>query len=151
MNDLASATSSASTKLFYGGLRYLEYFDIRLVREALIERAVLQRAMPQISWPLRFVLPYQPDMRFEGNTPTSRILSITVPWMKGWRPAWLIQLCLFLYDTLGGRKISPGIGTLDMRNAPEGTPLNPEFDTAYEYSDCGIEDARLVAINAQDA
>ena len=75
MNDLASATSSASTKLFHGGLRYLEYFEFRLVREALIERETLLRAMPHISWPMRFVLPYHNDMRFEGETPTSRLLS----------------------------------------------------------------------------
>ena len=72
MNDLASATSSSSTKLFHGGLRYLEYFEFRLVREALIEREVLLKAMPHISWPMRFVLPYHQDMRFESDTPTSR-------------------------------------------------------------------------------
>jgi glycerol-3-phosphate dehydrogenase len=103
MNDLASATSSASTKLFHGGLRYLEYFEFRLVREALIEREVLLKAMPHISWPMRFVLPYHADMRFESDTPTSRLLSVIMPWMKGRRPAWLIRLGLFLYDTLGGR------------------------------------------------
>jgi len=108
MNDLASATSSASTKLFHGGLRYLEYLEVRLVREALIERETLLRAMPHISWPMRFVLPYHTDMRFEGSTPISRFLSIVMPWMKGRRPAWLIRLGLFLYDHLGGRKILPG-------------------------------------------
>jgi glycerol-3-phosphate dehydrogenase len=105
MGDLASATSSASTKLFHGGLRYLEYFEFRLVREALIEREVLLRAMPHISWPMRFVLPYHKDMRFESDTPTSRLLNVFMPWMKGRRPAWLIRLGLFLYDSLGGRKI----------------------------------------------
>ena len=108
MNDLASATSSASTKLFHGGLRYLEYFEFRLVREALIEREVLLKAMPHISWPMRFVLPYHPDMRFESETPTSRLLSRVMPWMKGRRPAWLIRLGLFLYDTLGGAGHSSG-------------------------------------------
>ncbi|MGB5838436.1 MAG: FAD-dependent oxidoreductase, partial [Albidovulum sp.] len=88
MGDLASATSSASTKLFHGGLRYLEYFEIGLVRKALIEREVLLRAMPHISWPMRFVRPYHEDMRFEGATPTSRILSIVLPWMRGRRHAW---------------------------------------------------------------
>ncbi len=72
MNHLASATSSASTKLFHGGLRYLEYFEVRLVREALIERETLLRAMPHIFWPLRFVLPYHKEMRFEGQTPSEQ-------------------------------------------------------------------------------
>ena len=103
MNDLASATSSASTKLFHGGLRYLEFFEVRLVREALKERETLLRAMPHISWPMRFVLPYHKDMRFEGNTPTSKILSLVMPWMRGRRPAWLIRFGLFLYDHLGGK------------------------------------------------
>ena len=104
MNDLASATSSASTKLFHGGLRYLEYFEFRLVREALIERETLLAAMPHISWPMRFVLPYHKDMRFDSSTPTSRLLGRIMPWMQGRRPAWLIRLGLFLYDHLGGRK-----------------------------------------------
>ncbi|MEO0544440.1 MAG: glycerol-3-phosphate dehydrogenase [Pseudomonadota bacterium] len=151
MNDLASATSSASTKLFHGGLRYLEYFEFRLVREALIEREVLLKAMPHISWPMRFVLPFHRDMRFESDTPTSRLLSIIMPWMKGRRPAWLIRLGLFLYDNLGGRKLLPGTATLDLAKAPEGTPLKDDFKTAYEYSDCWIEDSRLVSLNARDA
>lgn len=87
MSDLASATSSASTKLFHGGLRYLEYFEFRLVREALIERETLLRAMPHISWPMRFVLPYHASMRFDVETPTSKLLSGLMPWMKGRRPA----------------------------------------------------------------
>uniref|UniRef100_UPI000255A1B9 FAD-dependent oxidoreductase n=1 Tax=Oceanicola sp. S124 TaxID=1042378 RepID=UPI000255A1B9 len=98
MGDLAGATSSASTKLFHGGLRYLEYFEFRLVRESLIERERLLKAMPHISWPMRFVLPLHPGMRFENATPTSRLLNIVMPWMKGRRPAWLIRLGLFLYD-----------------------------------------------------
>ena len=96
MNDLASATSSASTKLFHGGLRYLEYFEINLVRHALEERETLLKAMPHISWPMRFVLPYHKDMRFEGGTPTSRILNTLMPWTRGRRPAWLIRLGLFM-------------------------------------------------------
>ncbi|MGJ8603811.1 MAG: glycerol-3-phosphate dehydrogenase [Marivita sp.] len=151
MNDLASATSSASTKLFHGGLRYLEYFEFRLVREALVEREVLLRAMPHISWPMRFVLPYHKDMRFESDTPTSRLLSYVMPWMKGRRPAWLIRLGLFLYDNLGGRKILPGTTTLDLVGTPEGAPLEDRFARAYEYSDCWIEDSRLVILNARDA
>lgn len=151
MDDLASATSSASTKLFHGGLRYLEYFEIRLVREALKERETLLRAMPHISWPMRFVLPYHKDMRFEGDTPTSRILNIVMPWMRGRRPAWLIRFGLFLYDNLGGRKILPGTSTVDLRADPAGEPLQDKFEKAYEYSDCWIEDARLVVLNARDA
>ncbi len=151
MNDLASATSSSSTKLFHGGLRYLEYFEFRLVREALIEREVLLSAMPHISWPMRFVLPYHKDMRFESETPTSKLLSLFMPWMKGRRPAWLIRLGLFMYDNLGGRKILPGTSTVDLRSAPEGAPLENRFEKAYEYSDCWIEDSRLVVLNARDA
>ena len=151
MNDLASATSSSSTKLFHGGLRYLEYFEFRLVREALIEREVLLRAMPHISWPMRFVLPYHKDMRFESETPTSKLLSFVMPRMKGRRPAWLIRLGLFLYDNLGGREILPGTKTLNLSGSAEGAPLEDRFETAYEYSDCWIEDSRLVVLNARDA
>ena len=151
MNDLASATSSASTKLFHGGLRYLEFFEVRLVREALKERETLLRAMPHISWPMRFVLPYHKDMRFEGDTPVSRILSIVMPWMKGRRPAWLIRFGLFLYDNLGGREILPGTTSVDLLSVPVGAPLQDRFVKAYEYSDCWIEDSRLVVLNARDA
>ncbi|MBY6002987.1 glycerol-3-phosphate dehydrogenase [Salipiger bermudensis] len=151
MNDLASATSSASTKLFHGGLRYLEYFEFRLVREALIEREVLLRAMPHISWPMRFVLPYHPSMRFESETPTSKLLTAVMPWMKGRRPAWLIRLGLFMYDHLGGRKILPGTSTVSLKGSPEGAPLEDRFETAYEYSDCWVQDSRLVVLNARDA
>ncbi|MEP5953179.1 MAG: FAD-dependent oxidoreductase, partial [Lentilitoribacter sp.] len=151
MNDLASATSSASTKLFHGGLRYLEYFEINLVKHALAERDVLLKAMPHISWPMRFVLPYHKDMRFEGSTPTSRILNAIMPWMKGRRPAWLIRFGLMLYDTLGGRSILPGTKTLTLAGSQEGEPLDPKFKKAFEYSDCWIEDSRLVVLNARDA
>jgi len=151
MGDLAQATSSASTKLFHGGLRYLEYFEFHLVRESLSERETLLRAMPHISWPMRFVLPYSADMRFEGQTPTSRLLSRVMPWMKGRRPAWLIRLGLFLYDNLGGRKILPGTRTVDLRSDPAGKPLQKRFSLAYEYSDCWVEDSRLVVLNARDA
>jgi glycerol-3-phosphate dehydrogenase len=149
--DLAQATSSASTKLFHGGLRYLEYFEFRLVREALEERETLLVAMPHISWPMRFVLPYHPDMRFEGDTPTGRLLARLMPWMKGRRPAWLIRLGLFLYDTLGGRKILPPTRTIDLARDPAGKPLQPRFRHAYEYSDCWVEDSKLVSLNARDA
>lgn len=151
MNDLASATSSASTKLFHGGLRYLEYFELRLVREALLERETLLRAMPHISWPMRFVLPYHGDMRFEGTTPTSRVLGLVMPWLRGRRPAWLIRLGLFLYDHLGKRQLLPASNSLDLTSDPAGRPLKNKFRKAFEYSDCWVEDSRLVALNARDA
>ena len=149
--DLAQATSSASTKLFHGGLRYLEYFEFRLVREALEERETLLVAMPHISWPMRFVLPWHAEMRFESDTPTSRLLSRVMPWMKGRRPSWLIRLGLFIYDTLGGRKILPATRTLDLARDPAGVPLQKRFRHAYEYSDCWVEDSRLVVLNVRDA
>ncbi|MEO1293462.1 MAG: glycerol-3-phosphate dehydrogenase, partial [Pseudomonadota bacterium] len=122
-------TSSASTKLFHGGLRYLEYYEFRLVREALLEREVLLKAMPHISWPMRFVLPHH----------------------SGLRPAWLLRLGLFIYDHLGGRKILPATKTLDLRKDPTGAPLKPIYRTGFEYSDCWVEDSRLVTLNARDA
>ncbi len=128
-SDLAQATSSASTKLFHGGLRYLEYYEFRLVREALREREVLLRAMPHISWPLRFVLPHH----------------------RGLRPAWLLRLGLFIYDHLGGRRLLPPTRTLDLRTDPAGAPLKDEFTRGFEYSDCWVEDSRLVVLNARDA
>ena len=151
MNDFGGATSSASTKLFHGGLRYLEYFEFNLVRKALIEREVLLKAMPHISWPMRFVLPLHKGMRFDAETPTSRLLVRFMPWLRGRRPAWLIRLGLFLYDTLGGREILPGTAALDLRSDPVGTPLQDKFAKGFEYSDCWIEDSRLVLLNARDA
>jgi glycerol-3-phosphate dehydrogenase len=127
--DLASATSSASTKLIHGGLRYLEYYEFRLVRESLNEREVLLRAAPHIAWPLRFVLPHH----------------------QGLRPWPVLRLGLFLYDHLGGRKILPPTRTLDLRRDPAGTPLRPGFTRGFEYSDCWVDDARLVALCARDA
>lgn len=129
MNDLGSATSSASTKLFHGGLRYLEYYEFRLVRESLVERETLLTAMPHISWPMRFVLPHH----------------------RGLRPAWLLRLGLFIYDHLGGRKILPATRTLDLRRDPAGAPLKDAFAKGFEYSDCWVEDSRLVVLNARDA
>ena len=149
--DLGGATSSASTKLFHGGLRYLEFFEFRLVREALEERETLLRAMPHISWPKRLVLPIDPAMRFDGQTPTSRILNVIMPWAKGRRPAWLIRLGLMLYDRLGGREILPGTKSVALQESPEGAPLKPHLSRAFEYSDCWVEDSRLVALNARDA
>ena len=151
MNDLASATSSASTKLFHGGLRYLEYFEIKLVKKALLERETLLKAMPHISWPMRFVLPYHKDMRFEATTPASRLLRLFMPWAKGRRPAWMIRLGLYLYDHLGGRDVLPGTTTLDLSQDPAGAPLDDRFHRAFEYSDCWVEDSRLVVLNARDA
>ncbi|MCR4268947.1 glycerol-3-phosphate dehydrogenase [Nitratireductor sp. ZSWI3] len=129
MNDLASGTSSGSTKLIHGGLRYLEYYEFRLVREALMEREVLWRNAPHIIWPMRFVLPLH----------------------KGLRPAWLIRLGLFLYDHIGGRKLLPKTRTLDMRTDPAGEPLKSAYRRAFEYSDCWVNDARFVVLNARDA
>ncbi|MFK7901329.1 MAG: glycerol-3-phosphate dehydrogenase, partial [Nitratireductor sp.] len=151
MNDFGSATSSSSTKLFHGGLRYLEYLEFRLVKEALTERETLLKAMPHISWPMRFVLPFHKDMRFESNTPVSRLLSIIMPWAKGARPAWLIRTALFLYDHLGGRKILPGTKTINLKKDITGDAIDDRFLKAFEYSDCWVEDARLVILNAIDA
>ena len=139
MNDLASATSSASTKLFHGGLRYLEYFEVRLVREALIERENLLAAMPHISWPMRFVLPYHPDMRFESQTPTSKLLSTVMPWTKGQRPDWLIRLGLFMYDNLGGREVLEGTETLDLRKCEEGQSLKPNSNAHLNILIAGLK------------
>ena len=151
MGDLAHATSSASTKLFHGGLRYLEFFEFRLVREALHERETLLVAMPHISWPMRFVLPWSAEMRFDADTPTSRLLGVVMPWLRGRRPAWLIRLGLFLYDHMGGRRILPGTRRLDLSRDPLGKPLKPGFRVGWEYSDCWVQDARLVVLNARDA
>nr|WP_235915844.1 glycerol-3-phosphate dehydrogenase [Thalassovita mangrovi] len=151
MGDLAQATSSSSTKLFHGGLRYLEYFELNLVRAALSEREVLLRAMPHISWPMRFVLPLHRDMRFESDTPASRLLTLFMPWLKGRRPDWMIRLGLFFYDHLGGRDILPGTRALNLKTDPAGAPLQDRFAKAYEYSDCWVDDARLVVLNARDA
>ncbi|MEO1195622.1 MAG: glycerol-3-phosphate dehydrogenase [Pseudomonadota bacterium] len=151
MGDLAQATSSASTKLFHGGLRYLEFFEIGLVRHALEERETLLRAMPHIAWPMRFVLPYHKDMRFDTETPASKIVNRVMPWTKGRRPAWMIRFGLFLYDNLGGRKVLPGTWAVDLHKSPLGAPLKRKFRRAFEYSDCWVQDARLVVLNARDA
>jgi len=151
MGDLAQGTSSASTKLFHGGLRYLEYLELRLVHEALAEREVLLVAMPHIARPMRFVLPTHPSMRFAGGTPISMLLGLTMPWLRGRRPAWVIRAGLFLYDHMGGRRILPGTSKIDLRRDPAGAPLNPKFTDAFEYSDCWVDDSRLVVLNAVDA
>lgn len=128
-DDLANHTSSSSTKLIHGGLRYLEHFEFKLVREALIERERLLRAAPHIIWPMRFVLPYD----------------------KGLRPAWMLRMGLFLYDSLGGRELLPGTKTISLRTAPHKSVLEPRLTKGFEYSDCWVEDARLVVLNAVDA
>ncbi len=151
MNDLASATSSASTKLLHGGLRYLEFLEFRLVREALMEREILLKSMPHISWPMRFVLPIHNEMRFEGGTPTSKILSFFMPGMKNRRPAWLIRFGLFIYDHLGGRNLLPGTKFINLTSSAVGKSLLPKFKKAFEYSDCWVDDSRLVVLNARDA
>jgi glycerol-3-phosphate dehydrogenase len=128
--DLASGASSAATKLIHGGLRYLEYGEFRLVREALSERETLWRIAPHAVRPLRFVLPHH----------------------QGLRPAWALRLGLFLYDHLGRRKLLPPTTTLDLRRDPAGAPLKRgAFTIGFEYSDCWVDDARLVVLNALDA
>lgn len=128
-SDLASGTSSASTNLIHGGLRYLEYYEFRLVREALKEREVLLNAAPHIIWPLRFILPHH----------------------RGLRPAWLIRLGLFLYDHIGGRKLLPGTSSVNLQTDVAGVPLKGDYKKGFEYSDCWVKDSRLVVLNAQDA
>ncbi len=127
--DLGNATSSASSKLIHGGLRYLEQYQFRLVRESLAEREVLLAAAGHLIWPLRFVLPLH----------------------RGLRPAWLLRLGLLLYDHIGGRKRLPPTRTLRRGRDPELDPLRAEFRRGFEYSDCWADDARLVVVNAVDA
>ncbi|SDP29577.1 homodimeric glycerol 3-phosphate dehydrogenase (quinone) [Desulforhopalus singaporensis] len=128
-DDLASGTSSASTKLIHGGLRYLEYYEFRLVREALREREILLTNAPHIVWPLRFILPHH----------------------RGLRPAWLIRLGLLLYDHLGGRRLLPGTSSVNLQTDIAGRLLKKEYRRGFEYSDCWVMDSRLVILNAMDA
>ncbi len=151
MQDLGGATSSASTKLFHGGLRYLEYFKFRLVRESLIERDVLLRSMPHISWPLRFVLPFDKSMQFDSLTPATKWINYVMPWLKSRRPLWLIRLGLFCYDILSGRTTLASTNSLNLESSEEGKPLKAKFKRGLEYSDCWVEDSRLVILNARDA
>jgi glycerol-3-phosphate dehydrogenase len=125
-DDLAQATSSSSTKLIHGGLRYLEHNEFSLVRKALAEREVLLRAAPHIMWPLRFVMPHDPGMR----------------------PVWMIRLGLFLYDHLARRELLPASRTVDLRRHAAGTPLQARFIRGFVYSDGWVDDARLVVLNA---
>ena len=128
-DDLAAHTSSASTKLIHGGLRYLEYREFGLVRKALAEREVLLKGAPHIMWPMRFVMPHDPSMR----------------------PVWMIRLGLFLYDHLARREVLPGSRTVDLRTHVAGAPLKREFSRGFVYSDGWVDDARLVALCAVDA
>jgi glycerol-3-phosphate dehydrogenase len=128
-NDLASGTSSASSKLIHGGLRYLEHAWFRLVREALSEREVMLRIAPHVVRPMRFVLPVEPSMR----------------------PLWMLRLGLFIYDHLGGRKLLPATRAVDLAHGPLGAPLRQSYAHGFEYSDCWADDARLVVLNALDA
>ncbi|MEL6874187.1 MAG: glycerol-3-phosphate dehydrogenase, partial [Pseudomonadota bacterium] len=128
-DDLASHTSSASTKLVHGGLRYLEHYEFSLVRKALLEREVLLRAAPHIIWPMRFVLPVD----------------------EGMRPAWFLRLGLFLYDHLGTRSLLPGTKSLNLLKDRRGDPLQKRLKKGFAYSDCWVEDARLVSLTARDA
>lgn len=127
--DLASGTSSASTKLIHGGLRYLEHFEFGLVREALKERETLRRLAPHIVGPLRFVLPHR----------------------SGQRPRWLLRAGLWIYDRLAGRHSLSGTKSIDLRHHPAGAPLKQGFVRGWEYSDCRVDDSRLVVLNARDA
>ncbi|WP_176592618.1 glycerol-3-phosphate dehydrogenase [Sphingobium sp. EM0848] len=127
--DLAQGTSSASTKLIHGGLRYLEHYEFALVRESLSERERLWGIAPHIIHPMRFVL----------------------PWVPGLRPQWLLRLGLFLYDHIGGRRALPPTEAVDLRRHPAGQPLKRGFRKAYVYSDGWVDDARLVVLNARDA
>ncbi len=128
-HDLAAHTSSSSTKLIHGGLRYLEHYEFRLVRKALAEREVLLDAAPHIVWPLRFVLPHEPHLR----------------------PAWMIRAGLFLYDHLARRRRLPASETVDLRRHPAGVPLRQTERKGFVYSDGWVDDARLVVLNALDA
>ncbi len=128
-DDLAGATSSASTKLIHGGLRYLEYRKFGLVRQALIEREVMLRAAPHLVWPLQFILPHH----------------------KALRPRWLIRLGLFIYDHLGGRKTLPASRGMPFAGTRAGQPLKQDFRYGFSYADCWVDDARLVVVNALDA
>ncbi len=128
-DDLAQHTSSASTKLIHGGLRYLEYREFGLVRKALAEREGLLRSAPHIMWPLRFVMPHAPEMR----------------------PAWMIRAGLFLYDHLAKRRLLPGSRTIDLRRHPAGAALKPRYTKGFVYSDGWVDDARLVVLSAVDA
>ena len=128
-HDLAGHTSSSSTKLIHGGLRYLEYYDFALVRKSLVEREILLNAAPHIAWPLRFVLPHDSHLR----------------------PAWMIRAGLFLYDHLARRRRLPGSETVDLRRHPAGQPLDPRYRTGFVYSDGWVDDARLVVLTVRDA
>jgi len=128
--DLASATSQWSTKLIHGGLRYLEQFEFRLVRDALAEREVVLHQAPHIVAPLMFVLPHEPHLR----------------------PAWMLRAGLFLYDHLGRRETLPGsFGVVDLASTPWGAGLKPNFHKGFVYSDARVDDARLVVFNVMDA
>ncbi|MDB0528059.1 glycerol-3-phosphate dehydrogenase [Ralstonia solanacearum] len=128
-DDLAQHTSSASTKLIHGGLRYLEYYEFNLVRKALQEREVLLRMAPHIMWPLRFVMPHD----------------------RSQRPAWMIRAGLFLYDHLARRRFLPGSEAVRLAQHPAGRPLKPGLTRGFVYSDGWVDDARLVVLNARDA
>ena len=128
-DDLAQHTSSSSTKLIHGGLRYLEYYEFGLVRKALLEREVLLKSAPHIMRPLRFVMPHDPSLR----------------------PAWMIRLGIFLYDHLARREVLPASRTIDLRSHETGAPLKPGYRVGFSYSDGWVDDARLVVLNAIDA
>ena len=128
-HDLAAHTSSGSTKLIHGGLRYLEFYDFKLVRKSLREREIVLTSAPHICWPLRFVLPHDQHLR----------------------PAWMIRAGLFLYDHLARRRVLPGSQGVRLRKHPAGQPLDARYKWGFVYSDCWVDDARLVILTAKDA
>ncbi|MFT8591010.1 MAG: glycerol-3-phosphate dehydrogenase [Acetobacter orientalis] len=128
-DDLASYTSSASTKLIHGGLRYLEYYEFRLVKEALTERERLLKMAPHIMWPMRFVLPH------------SKLV----------RPAWMLKAGLFLYDHLASNMTLPKSRAIDFRTHSAGQPLKSDYTKGFVYSDGWVQDSRLVVLNTMDA
>jgi glycerol-3-phosphate dehydrogenase len=128
-DDLGAHTSSSSTKLVHGGLRYLEHFEFALVRKALAEREVLLKSAPHIIWPLRFVMPHDPGMR----------------------PVWMVRAGLFLYDHLARREVLPGSRTVALHDHPAGASLKSGLRRGFIYSDAWVDDARLVVLNAMDA
>ena len=131
-DDLAQHTSSSSTKMIHGGIRYLEHFEFSLVRKALAEREVLLKSAPHIIRPLRLVMPHDPSIH-------------------ALRPVWMIKLGLFLYDHLAKREVLPGSATIDLRSGPIGAALKPRYSQGFVYSDGWVDDARLVVLNALDA
>lgn len=150
MGDLGSGASGNTTKLVHGGLRYLERLQFKRAREAMAERDILLRTAPHAVRPLRVVLPYDPDMRLEADTPAARLLRFLLPWTGGKRPAWVISLALSMYAPRGPQMLPPK-ADVDLRGTGEGLPLQDRLARGWEVSDAWVDDARLVMLNARDA